>query len=507
MTSQNLRKTFKDFFTGLPGHPHLWLPSSSLIPDKDPSLLFVNAGMNQFKDCFLGLKPPPAPQVCSIQRCLRAGGKHNDLEQVGFSDFHHTFFEMMGNFSFGSYGKKQAIFYAMEFLTVKLNISRDHLWVSVFKEDKETARIWEEDQHFPPEKIFHLGEKDNFWRMGNTGPSGPCSEIYHYDGNKTSPTHEDMVEIWNLVFMEFNETKEGARVKLPKICIDTGVGLERLTTVLQKKDSNYHTDLFSPVMEVLKKETQTPHHNQTNNKTQKEKALSHSKTTFQVIADHSRAVVFLIHDGILPGSDGASYVLRRILRRALFYAHKFQNISSSGELLCHTTAEVIRLLSPHCPGLKKNQNLIQKTVKEEDSLFHHSLKTGKMILMEKIKTIKQKNPAPFNKASLSQPATCFTPQINDQMMWDLYSTYGFPPDLTRLIAKEEGVKTQNRSLKELKKRFTHPPVSHKKIQTAQVPLKTLIDDPEVVKAVQQYIQNKCSDKKTTFKPTGQAGKP
>lgn len=486
MTSQNLRNLFRNFFTGLPQHPHLWIQSSSLIPDKDPSLLFVNAGMNQFKDCFLGLKSPPAPQVCSIQRCLRAGGKHNDLEQVGFSDFHHTFFEMMGNFSFGSYGKRQAICYAMEFLTEKLNISRDHLWVSVFKEDKKTAQIWEREQHFPPEKIFRLGEKDNFWRMGNTGPSGPCSEIYHYDGNKTHPTHEDMVEIWNLVFMEFNETKEGLREKLPKICIDTGVGLERLTTVLQKKTSNYHTDLFAPVIETLKQETHpspSPS-NPIKNKPQEKNPFFEQQfqTTFQVIADHSRAVVFLIHDGILPGSEGASYVLRRILRRALFYAHKLKNISSSGKLLGRTTAKVINLLTPHYPDLKKTQSLIQQTIKDEDSLFHHSLKTGQMILMKKIKSIK-KNPSS---------------SLNDEMVWDLYSTYGFPPDLTRLIAREEGVKTQTRSLKELKKHFSQPVHKKNHPTPSSSPLKTLIDDPEVVKQVKNYIQDKFSDKKITF---------
>ena len=376
--------------------------------------------MNQFKDCFLGLKPPPAEQVCSIQKCLRAGGKHNDLEEVGHSPYHHTFFEMIGSFSFGSYFKKQAIDYAMSFLTKELGLPKDQLWISVFKEDKESAEIWLKTQKIPREKIFFLGEKDNFWRMGETGPCGPCSEIYYYEGDKKNPTTDDMTEIWNLVFMEFNEDHSGKKTLLPKPCIDTGMGMERLTAVLQGKNSNYHTDFFKGIIESLEEASGTKY-DFTNPK--------EDQTAFQVIADHSRAISFLICDGVLPGSEGASYVLRRILRRALFYSHK---LKSNKNLLCVATEQVIHLMKETYPELSQNKTIIDSTINQEAELFTESLQQGENILLQKIKKLPDKN-------------------IPDPIIWDLYSTYGFPPDLTHLIAKEKGFTVnENFNLEEFK---------------------------------------------------------
>ena len=407
MKSQDIRKKFQNYFVK---QGHTWIPSSSLIPQGDSSLLFTNAGMNQFKDFFLGIKEPPTPQVCSIQKCLRAGGKHNDLEEVGNSPYHHTFFEMIGSFSFGSYFKKEAIHYATNFLTKELGLPKDRLWVSVFKEDKESAEIWTKTNNIPKEKIFFLEEKDNFWRMGNTGPCGPCSEIYYYDGNKQKPTPEDMTEIWNLVFMEFNEDHSGRKTPLPKPCIDTGMGLERLSTILQGENSNYHTDLFKGIIQALEEASRVKY-NFTKN------SLSEKQTAFQVIADHSRAISFLICDGVLPGSDGASYVLRRILRRALFYSQKLQ---PNKNLLIVAVQQLINGMKNVYPVLEQEKKIIESTIEEEASLFIESLKAGKAIFFQKIKKLPNKN-------------------IPDHTVWDLYSTYGFPPDLTRLIAKENGV--------------------------------------------------------------------
>ena len=421
MNSQDIRKKFQNYFTD---QGHTWVSSSSLIPQGDSSLLFTNAGMNQFKDCFLGLTPPPAEQICSIQKCLRAGGKHNDLEQVGHSPYHHTFFEMIGSFSFGSYFKKQAIDYAMSFLTKELGLPKNRLWVSVFTEDRESTEIWLKNEQVPREKIFLLGEKDNFWRMGDRGPCGPCSEIYYYEGPKKNPTPEDMTEIWNLVFMEFNEDHAGRKTPLPKPCIDTGMGLERLTAILQGKNCNYHTDLFKGIIQSIEK-TSDIKYDFTHT------ALSEEQIAFRVIADHSRAISFLICDGVLPGSEGASYVLRRILRRALFYSNK---LKSNKNLLCVAVQQLVNIMSETYPELRKNKTLIDSTIKEEAMLFMESLKAGKNILLQKIKNLSDKT-------------------VPDHTVWDLYSTYGFPPDLTRLIAKEKGIKVnEDFNLEEFKKK-------------------------------------------------------
>ena len=434
MNSYDIRKKFQAYFTT---QNHKWAPSSSLIPKKDSGLLFTNAGMNQFKDFFLGIKSPPHPQICSIQKCLRAGGKHNDLEQVGHSPFHHTFFEMMGFFSFGGYRKKQAIDHAMSFLTKELGIPKDRLWVSVFKEDKESAEIWRRSFQIPLEKIFALSEKDNFWRMGDIGPCGPCSEVYYYDGPKKDPAPEDMIEIWNLVFMEFNESNRG-RTPLPKLCIDTGMGLERLAAVLQGAKSNYHIDLFKEIIQYMEKISGIKY-NFTNI------SQDEDQVAFRVIADHSRAISFLICDGVLPGSEGASYVLRRILRRALFYNSK---LLPNKNLLCSATDKVVNSMSSIYPELNQNKKLINSIIREEENLFTQSLNTGRAVLLQKIKNLQDK-------------------KITNATVWDLYSTYGFPPDLTRLIAKEKGFEVSELGLEDLKKQFHPSSLSEKSLKKNQ----------------------------------------
>ena len=248
MTHFEVRKKFLEFFKK---KGHKALSGSSLIPQNDSSLLFVNAGMNQFKNIFLGLESPKSKNVVSLQKCLRAGGKHNDLEEVGASPLHHTFFEMLGNFSFGGYFKEKAIELAWVFLTEELRLSSEDLWVTVHQEDEESYRIWRNQQHIPEHKIYRLGDKDNFWQMGDTGPCGYCSEIHYYKGKEKHPDPSQFMEIWNLVFMEFHLLSGGQREKLPLPCVDTGMGLERLCTLLQNKTSNYHTDLFSEIIVVL----------------------------------------------------------------------------------------------------------------------------------------------------------------------------------------------------------------------------------------------------------------
>ncbi len=430
MKSHEIRLKFQQYFQN---QGHAYLPSASLIPKEDPSLLFTNAGMNPFKDCFLGLATPPHPKVCSIQKCLRAGGKHNDLEQVGPSSHHHTFFEMMGHFSFGAYFKREAIHHAFEFLTKELSLPKDRLYVSVFREDRESMEIWKKDQHFPSEKIFALEEKDNFWRMGDTGPCGPCTEIHYYEGPKKNPRPEDMTEVWNLVFMQFNELfKEGKKVKvpLPRPAVDTGMGLERLSAIMQGQTSNYQTDLFKGLMTALEKVTGISYEGADDNKKKTQMA-------FRVLADHSRAVAFLIADGVLPASEGAGYVLRRILRRAFFYGQK---LSSRPDLLCVPAQSVVDFMEDIYPELLSSKSLIDSTIKAEARLWTKSLKEGKGILLKKISSL----------------STGEVKTLSDFLVWDLYSTYGFPPDLTRLIAKEQGFEVNPLTLEELKNRFLSP---------------------------------------------------
>ncbi len=311
MKSSEIRQKFLDFFVQ---RGHVMVPGSSLVPANDPTLLFTNAGMVQFKDTFLGLEQRPYKRACSIQKCMRVSGKHNDLENVGPSPRHHTFFEMLGNFSFGDYFKRDAIRYAWELLTQELQLPIERLWITIHRDDDEAARLWEEIG-VEPQRILRFGEKENFWSMGDTGPCGPCSEIHYYQGPDVNAQRagginsddNDYMELWNLVFMEYNRDVQGAMSPLPRPSVDTGMGLERLAAVLQGVKSDYETDLFTPIiqriMELAGKESGQYHK---------------YYVACNTIADHSRAIAFLIADGVLPGNTGRDYVLRRLIRRAAY---------------------------------------------------------------------------------------------------------------------------------------------------------------------------------------------
>ena len=409
MKHKEIRKQFKEFFDH---QKHVWVKSSSLIPFNDPSLLFVNAGMNPFKNIFLGQETTKQKSIASIQKCVRAGGKHNDLEQVGPSPYHHTFFEMMGNFSFGSYFKEEACHLAWVFLTKKLNIPKENLAVSVFKKDKETAEIWNKKINIPKEKIFLFGEEDNFWRMGESGPCGPCSEIY-FDSSAFRSGSKSMIEVWNLVFMEYNENLDKKKTTLQTKCIDTGMGLERLTSILQNKKSNYHTDLFLPLLEVVSQTTKTPY---------KEEAMPNnepaSNSILRAIVDHTRAGVFLISDGVYPSNEKRSYVLRRILRRALYLA---STLTENKPIFKNIAQTIIENYQSAYPELHSQKEIILKSLQDEEEKFFYTLTQGKTILEKELFDLKKKN-----KKTLSGDTA-----------FKLYDTYGFPFDLVQLICKHE----------------------------------------------------------------------
>ncbi len=404
MKSSEVRKTFLDFFVS---KEHREVASSSLVPINDPTLMFSNSGMNQFKDVFLGTEKVNFDKATSSQKCVRAGGKHNDLDNVGFTLRHHTFFEMLGNFSFGDYFKEQAIELAWELLTEKFKLDKDKLWVTVHVDDKESEDIWLKKIKFPPGRLSRLTE-DNFWSMGDTGPCGPCSEIF-YDHGEDLPgeapqegvdTGERFVEIYNLVFMQYNRDHNGKLTNLPKQCVDTGMGLERITAVLQKTSDNYKTDIFNNIIESI---AETLNENNLLN------------PSLRVIADHLRSSVFLISDGVNPSNEGRGYVLRRIIRRALTHAYKINNekdfsfsdiFDTLGESLLETYPEV-----------KKNKTIILQELKSEEDQFRETLKQGMRLLEEEIKDSKKTT-------------------LPGELIFKLYDTYGFPVDLTRDLAQE-----------------------------------------------------------------------
>ena len=416
MKYAQIRKAFVDYFKS---HSHQPVDSSSLIPHNDPTLMFTNAGMNQFKDVFLGSDKRDYNRAVTIQKCLRAGGKHNDLENVGFTARHHTFFEMLGNFSFGDYFKEDAIKMAWEFLTKTLGIPEDRLYVSVFTTDDEAFEIWEKQIGVPKEKIFRFGEKDNFWRMGQTGPCGPCSEIF-YDHNPDGPKipidqdEDRFVEIWNLVFMQFFEDESGKQTPLPKPSVDTGSGIERVAAAMQGVKDNYQSDVFQPLME--KTCSLAGIKNDWNELSKNPETLGSVK----VVADHARSTAFLIAEGVLPGSDKASYVLRSIMRRAIRYARKLNDQKSIFPSVCE---EVIKTMSEFYPELAKKSDFIIEAVKEEEKRFLQTLDKGTEILLENIEKLKSQNKT----------------EVDGLTTHTLKDTYGFPPDLTEVIAKEHGM--------------------------------------------------------------------
>ena len=404
MNSSEVRKTFLDFFVE---KGHKKVESSGLVPINDPTLMFSNSGMNQFKDVFLGTEKINFDTATSSQKCVRAGGKHNDLDNVGFTLRHHTFFEMLGNFSFGDYFKEKAIGLAWELLTEKFKLDKDKLWVTVHVDDQESEDIWLNKIKIPAERLSRLTE-DNFWSMGDTGPCGPCSEIF-YDHGEDLPgeapqegvdTGERFVEIYNLVFMQFNRDHNGKLSNLPKKCVDTGMGLERITAVIQKTSDNYKTDIFKEIIDSIAEVLS-------------EKNLENP--SLRVIADHLRSSVFLISDGVNPSNEGRGYVLRRIIRRALTHAYKINNnkdfsfsdiFDSLGESLLETY-----------PNVKRSKSIILEELKLEEDQFRETLKQGMKLLEEEIKGSESKT-------------------LSGDVIFKLYDTYGFPVDLTRDLAKE-----------------------------------------------------------------------
>ncbi len=415
MTSSEIREKFLQYFKS---KGHTIVPSSGLLPQGDATLLFTNAGMIQFKNVFLGDEKRDYTTAATCQKCLRAGGKHNDLENVGRTPRHHTFFEMLGNFSFGDYFKAEAIDYCWEFLTKEMGLPKDKLYATVFTDDDEAAKLWAERTDIDKDKIIRLGEEDNFWSMGDTGPCGPCSEILIDQGEALSCGRESCapgcdcdryLEIWNLVFMEFDRDKTGKLTKLPKPSIDTGMGLERLTAVSQGKTSNYDTDIFQPLIKEIEKIAPVTYGQN-----------KETDVSIKAVADHSRAISFMIADGILPSNEGRGYVLRRILRRAARHG-RFLGIKEA--FLHLTTDKVISELSDIYPELKNSRETILKVALGEEERFIDTLEQGLTMLEEELKRLESKK----------------IKTISGEFAFKLYDTYGFPLDLTEDIIRSKDI--------------------------------------------------------------------
>ena len=413
MDSRGIREKFLQYFRD---HGHEVVKSSSLVPKDDPTLLFTNAGMVPFKNLFLGLEKRGYTRAASSQKCVRAGGKHNDLDEVGYTNRHHTFFEMLGNFSFGDYFKEGAIEMAWELLTVGYGLPEDKLWVSIYTDDDEAFKIWNEHIGVPHERISRFGEEDNFWSMGDTGPCGPCSEVYIDQGPevgcgkstcKVGCDCDRYLELWNLVFMQYNRDADGTLTPLPKQNIDTGMGLERLAAVLQGVYSNYDTDLFSDIIKLIE-ELAGSRYGQD----------AKCDISFKVLADHCRAAAFLIADGIMPSNEGRGYVLRRVIRRALRYG---QILGIKGAFLHRLTDTVVEVMGPDYPELQQSRRFVDEVVINEEKRFEDTLFHGVSVLKDEIDGLRTK------RQSI----------IPGGLVFRLYDTYGFPPDLVEDIARDE----------------------------------------------------------------------
>ena len=420
MKSAEIRRRFLEYFQA---RGHAIRPSASLVPASDPTLLFTNAGMVQFKGAFLGVEELPFDRAVTSQKCVRAGGKHNDLEEVGRTARHHTFFEMLGNFSFGDYFKRDAIRFGWEFLTDEMGLEPDRLFVTVHHTDDEAAGLWTEVAGVPPERIYGLGDKDNFWQMADTGPCGPCSEI-HYDLRPreewgTIPEREEFerrgeagefLELWNLVFMQFDRDESGVQTPLPAPSIDTGLGLERLAAVMQGADSNYHTDLFAPLLERVAEVVGRPYD-----------PAGEAGVSYRVLADHARAVAFLTGDGVYPSNEGRGYVLRRILRRGVRHAWLLGRREPS---LTAVVGAVIDEMGEAYPDLAAQRDSVMASSLREEERFLATIDGG----MERLGRV-----APALAAGTSP-----RPVIPGADVFQLYDTFGFPVDLTRIVAGERG---------------------------------------------------------------------
>ena len=426
MKADEIRERFLSFFER---QGHQRVPSSSLIPANDPTLLFTNAGMNQFKDAFLGHEDRGYRNACSSQKCVRAGGKHNDLDNVGYTARHHTFFEMLGNFSFGDYFKSRALELSWLFLTEELAIPTDKLYVTVYQDDDESYELWRDQVGVPEERIFRFGKKDNFWAMGDTGPCGPCSEIF-YDYGEAVPGPSDpyeaiasgsdrIVEIWNLVFMQFDNDGKGNLTPLPNPSIDTGMGLERIASVMQGCRTNYDTDLFRDLIEPVAK------------------AMGISvgeketwDTGLRVIADHLRAMAFLIADGVVPSNEGRGYVLRRIMRRAMRYG---KQLGQTKPFLHNLTSLVLEKMGATYEELGREQDQIKLLVKVEEEAFDKTLTRGMPILIGYLKR--------FSQQKLKA--------VPGQVIHYMYGTLGFPVDLMEDIARDWGLTLNHAEYKQI----------------------------------------------------------
>jgi alanyl-tRNA synthetase len=412
-SSNEIRQAFLDFFAS---KGHQVVASSSLVPHGDPTLLFTNAGMNQFKDVFLGFDKRPYTRATSSQKCVRAGGKHNDLENVGYTARHHTFFEMLGNFSFGDYFKRDAIQYAWELLTEVYKLPKEKLLVTVYAEDDEAFDIWTKEIGVPAEKVIRIGDNkgaryasDNFWMMGDTGPCGPCTEIFydhgdkHWGGPPGSPDEDGdrFIEIWNNVFMQFNRDEAGVMHPLPKPSVDTGMGLERISAVLQGVHANYEIDLFQTLIAAAARET---------------KAADLASPSLKVLADHIRACSFLIADGVIPGNEGRGYVLRRIIRRAIRHGYK---LGVRSAFFHHMLPDLVKEMGGAYPELVSEKKRIADILKQEEDRFFETIENGMTIL----------------EAELANTQSVF----NGDLAFKLHDTYGFPLDLTADICRERNV--------------------------------------------------------------------
>ncbi|MBB1453613.1 alanine--tRNA ligase [Pseudoalteromonas sp. SG43-5] len=416
MTTAQIRQQFLDFFAS---KQHQIVPSSSLIPGNDATLLFNNAGMVQFKDVFLGAESRPYTRATSSQRCVRAGGKHNDLENVGYTARHHTFFEMLGNFSFGDYFKQDAIKFAWEFLTEVVKLPQEKLLVTIYHDDEEAFEYWSKDIGLSEDRIIRIATSDNFWSMGDTGPCGPCSEIFydhgeHIWGGPPGTPEEDgdrFIEIWNLVFMQYNRQSDGTMLPLPKQSVDTGMGLERISAILQGVHSNYEIDLFQGLIAAAASVTN---------------AQDMDDKSLRVVADHIRSCAFLISDGVMPSNEGRGYVLRRIIRRAVRHGNK---LGAQGSFFYKLVAALIEQMGQAYPELAKQQEIIEKVLRIEEEQFGKTLERGLAILEESLSDLKGDI-------------------IPGDLVFKLYDTYGFPADLTADVARERQMTIDHQGFEE-----------------------------------------------------------
>ncbi|MCG9127986.1 alanine--tRNA ligase [Candidatus Poribacteria bacterium] len=424
MTSDEIRKSYLEYFQK---QGHTIVPSASLIPAGDPTLLFTNAGMNQFKDVFLGIGQREYSRAVDTQKCLRVSGKHNDLEEVGHSPSHHTFFEMLGNWSFGDYYKQEAIAFAWEIVTELWKIPPELLWATVYTDDDEAEELWLQETDIPLSRIRRC-EKDNFWEMGETGPCGPCSELFidmgvdAYPETKDDPeagpnTSDRFLEFWNLVFIQYNRDQSGDLKPLPATHVDTGMGFERITSILQGVDSNYKTDLFTPLLQAISDITSTDYSHDEN-------GLPH-----RVIADHIRCLTFTIGDGVMPSNDGRGYVIRRILRRAVLYGKK---LGMDTPFIFNLVDNVIDILGTAFPDVQPKRDFISRIIEAEEHRFHQTLARGLEILEQSIDTIKSDG----------------SKELDGKSAFELYDTFGFPLDLTQLLTRERGISVDENAFEE-----------------------------------------------------------